>query len=287
MQGNDRKLARLFHPQTGRTVVLPLDHGVAEGMLSGIEELPRLLAMAAALPVQGLILNKGTLRTRLADVPLSVQAIVQLSGGTRHCQPPYARSLLCSTAEALRLGADMVAVQVNIANELEDRMLADLGAAVDEAHALGAPVFVSIAPRGERVVNEMDPTLINHCIRLGDELGADVTGVPYSGDARSFSRAVSASAVPVLVTGGPSKADFKSFTKMVDEAMRAGAAGTAIGRTLLAQPNPVDALRRIISIVHGPEVLEAADAALAAQAAAAQAEEQVEEQTAEQPQAEA
>ena len=85
---------------------------------------------------------------------------------------------------------------------------------VDEAHALGTPVFVSICPKGERVVNEMDPTLINHCIRLGDELGADVTGVPYSGDARSFSRAVAASSVPVLVTGGPTKADFKGFAGM-------------------------------------------------------------------------
>ena len=36
--------------------------------------------------------------------------------------------------------------------------------------------------------------------------GADVTGVPYSGDARSFSRAVAGSSAPVVVTGGPSRA---------------------------------------------------------------------------------
>ena len=273
MHGSDRKLARLFHPQTGRAVIAPLDHGVTEGMLSGLEELSRLLEMVGEFPVQGVVLNKGALRAHLQDVPLFSMAVAQLSGGTRHCQPPYARSLMCGAAEALRLGADMVAVQVNIANEMEDRMLADMGAVIDEAHGLGTPVVALIAPKGDRVVNEMDPSLINHCIRLGAELGADVTGVPYSGDARSFGRAVGASSCPVLVTGGPSRADFKSFAGMVADALAAGAAGTCIGRNVFQNPNPREAMRRIVEIVHGREVLEAAEAALAAHRAAMAAEE--------------
>ena len=262
MHGSDRKLARLFHPQTGKAVIAPLDHGVMEGMLTGLEDLPRLLDMVGSFPVQGIVLNKGAMRAHLMDVPVEVAAVVQLSGGTRHCLPAYARSLMCSTAEALRLGADMVAVQVNIANELEDRMLADMGAIVDEAHALGVPVLALIAPKGDRVVNEMDPSLINHCIRLGSELGADVTGVPYSGDARSFSRAVASSSARVLVTGGPSRADFRSFAAMVEAALGAGAAGTCIGRNVFQHPNPTEAMRRIVEIVHGREMLELADTAL-------------------------
>jgi class I fructose-bisphosphate aldolase len=273
MHGSDRKLARLFHPQSGKVVIAPLDHGVMEGMLTGLEELPRLLEMVGEFPVQGIMLNKGALRAHLPDLPLYTTAIAQLSGGTRHCLPPYARSLMCGTVEALRLGADMVAVQVNIANELEDRMLADLGAIVDEAHGLGVPVLALITPKGDRVVNEMDPSLINHCIRLGAELGADVTGVPYSGDARSFGRAVATSTSPVLVTGGPSRADFKSFASMVEAALAAGAAGTCIGRNVFQNPNPKEAMRRIVEITHGREVLEAAEAAIAAQRAALAAEE--------------
>ena len=262
MHGSDRKLARLFHPHTGKAVVAPLDHGVMEGMLTGLEELPRLLEMVSTFPVQGVVLNKGAMRAHVAAVSVDVCAVVQLSGGTRHCQPPYARSLMCSTVEALRLGADMVAVQVNIANEFEDRMLADMGAIVDEAHGLGVPVLALIAPKGERVVNEMDPSLINHCIRLGAELGADVTGVPYSGDARSFSRAVASSSSRVLVTGGPSRSDFKSFAAMVEAAMGCGASGTCIGRNVFQHPNPTEAMRRIVEIVHGREILELAEEAL-------------------------
>ena len=272
MHGSDRKLARLFHPQTGKTVIAPLDHGVMEGMLSGLEELSQLIELVGEFPVQGVVLNKGALRAHLGEVPLFAMAVGQLSGGTRHCLPPYARSLMCGAAEALRIGADMVAVQVNIANELEDRMLADMGAIVDEAHGLGVPVLALIAPKGERVVNENDPSLINHCIRLGAELGADITGVPYSGDARSFSRAVGASSVPVVVTGGPSKAEFKSFATMVGDALAAGAAGTCIGRNVFQHPTPREAMRRIVELVHGREELEAAEAALAASRAAQAAE---------------
>ena len=270
MHGSDRKLARLFHPQTGKTVIAPLDHGVMEGMLSGLEDLSQLIELVGEFPVQGVVLNKGALRAHLGEVPLFAKAVGQLSGGTRHCLPPYARSLMCGAAEALRIGADMVAVQVNIANELEDRMLADMGAIVDEAHGLGVPVLALIAPKGERVVNENDPSLINHCIRLGAELGADITGVPYSGDARSFSRAVAASSVPVVVTGGPSRAEFKNFASMVAEALAAGAAGTCIGRNVWQHPNPREALRRIVGLVHGTEVLEVAEAAVAAAKAAQQ-----------------
>jgi len=70
------------------------------------------------------------------------------------------------------------------------------------------------------------------------------------------------------VTGGPSRADFKRFATMLEEAMAAGAAGACIGRNVLAHPNPRDALRRVVEIVHGRPVLEAADAAMAAAQAA-------------------
>ena len=149
-----------------------------------------------------------------------------------------------------------------LAGPFSGMMLADMGAIVDEAHGLGVPVLALITPKGERVINETDPSLINHCIRLGAELGADVTGVPYSGDARSFGRAVAASSARVLVTGGPSRADFKSFATMVEAALGAGACGTCIGRNVFQHPNPVEAMRRIVEIVHGREVLELAEEAL-------------------------
>jgi len=253
MIGCARKVTRLFDPASGRAVLLPLDHGVGEGMLPGIEDIPGLLAMIREFPVQGVVLNKGPLRTCLAEVPAALQVAGQLSGGTRHAVPPYARSLVCSTHEAARLGADLVAVQVNIANDLEDRMLADLGLACDDAHNLGMPILAIIQPKGDRIVNEMDPSLICHCIRLGAELGADIVGVPYSGDAKSFARTCEAVSPPVLITGGPSRPDFASFLSMVGQALSAGAAGTCVGRNVLQQADPREALAQLVAVVHGEQ----------------------------------
>ncbi|MEF3695998.1 fructose-bisphosphate aldolase [Desulfolutivibrio sp.] len=250
MIGCARKVSRLFDPQSGRTVILPLDHGVGEGMLPGIENIPGLLAMIRDFSVQGVVLNKGPLRTCLSEVPPGLQVVGQLSGGTRHAVPPYARSLVCSTHEAVRLGADMVAVQVNMANDLEDRMLADLGLACDDAHGLGVPILAIIQPKGDRIVNEMDPSLICHCIRLGAELGADLVGVPYSGDAKSFARTCEAVSPPVLITGGPSRPDFTSFLAMVGQALEAGASGTCVGRNVLQQADPREALAKLVEAVH-------------------------------------
>lgn len=251
MTGIYRRLGRLFDPSSGRAVILPLDHGVGEGMLPGLEAISVLLGMLDGRNVQGVVLNKGPARVHGADLPLSVNVIVQLSGGTKHALPPYGRTVVCSVGEALRLGADAVSLQINVGNDLEERMLADFGAMCDEAHLAGLPVFAIIAPRGGHIVNEMDPSLISHCIRLGAELGADLIGVPYSGDSASFAEAVDASATPVLVTGGPGRGDFPRFLSAMDEALRCGAAGLCVGRNIFQNPDPGEALELLVDLVHG------------------------------------
>jgi DhnA family fructose-bisphosphate aldolase class Ia len=54
----------------------------------------------------------------------------------------------------------------------------------------------------------------------------------------------------VVVTGGPSRADFASFLAMVGQALEAGAAGTCVGRNVLQHPDPREALKRLAAVVH-------------------------------------
>lgn len=258
MTGIFRRLGRLFDPVSGRAVILPLDHGVGEGMLPGLEAVGRLLEMLDGRNVQGVVLNKGPARAYGTVIPLGASVIVQLSGGTKHALPPYGRTVVCSVGEALRMGADAVSLQINVGNDQEDRMLADFGAMADEAHQAGLPVLAIIAPRGGHIVNELDPSLISHCIRLGAELGADLTGVPYGGDPESFAEAVESSDAPVLVTGGPGRGDYARFLAAMDEALKCGAAGLCVGRNIFQHQDPGEALDQIIGLVHSPreEVLQ-------------------------------
>ncbi len=251
MIGCLRKMQRFFDPQSGRALVLALDHGVSYGMVKGIGDIPRLLQEACRSRLQGEVLHKGLVRAHGAGIPNGMNLVVQLSGGTRHGLPPYNRSIVCSVSEALRLGADAVAVQVNIGNDLEDRMLNDFGMVTDEAHQAGLPVLAVIYARGGQIVNEMDPSLITHCVRLGGELGADLVSVLYSGEPDSFAAAVAASPVPVLVAGGPSQPDLESFLKMMRTALDCGARGVLAGRNVFQHPAPLEALQGLVRTVHG------------------------------------
>jgi len=250
MEGCKRRVRRLFSARSDKTILLPLDHGVTEGLLKGLEDMKTLLRQLDPKLVQGVILHKGLARELGSFVDTRQNLIVHLSAGTRHGLPPYNRSLVCSIQEALRIGADAVSVHINIGNDLEDRMLSDLGMVVDEAHQLGIPVLAAVFARGGQIVNELDPTLVAHCIRLGAELGADIVIVPFSGETDSFARAIAACPVPVLIAGGPRGPGFENFLQMIKQVMDTGAKGVSIGRNIFQHPEPIKALEMIAEIVH-------------------------------------
>jgi class I fructose-bisphosphate aldolase len=226
---------------------------VSEGGLQGIEDIGEIISGLDSRMVQGVVLHRGMAQAYLGRISPDLRLIVHLSAGTRHGLPPYVKSLVCSVTDALRCGADAVSVHVNIGNDFEDRMLADFGLVVEEAHQLGLPVLAMIYARGGQIVNELDPALVSHCIRLGAEIGADLVKVPYSGDPVSFARAVAASPVPVVIAGGPRQTDFKSFLRQMGEALETGAGGVSIGRNIFQQPDAQKALQAVFELVHGGE----------------------------------
>ncbi len=250
MTGSTRKQQRFFNTESGRAVILALDHGVNSGMTPGVRNTRELLAMAAGPAPQGVVLHKGMVRAYGDQVPLACNLVVQLSGGTRHGLPVYSESIVCSVPEALRLGADCVAVHMNIGNDLEDRMLTDFGMITDEAHQAGLPVLAVIYARGGQIVNELDPSLIAHCIRLGGELGADIVSAPFSGESKSFALAVESCPAPVLVAGGPSQPAFKGFLSMMQTALDCGAKGVLAGRNIFERPDPNKAMQALLEMVH-------------------------------------
>lgn len=251
MIGVMRGLKRFFATPDKRAFLLTLDHGASDGHLPGLMHLPALLTAAGERAVQGVVLNKGMARAYGAKIHPGLQVVVQLSAGTKHGLPTYLKTLVCSVEEALRVGADSVCVHVNIGNDQEDRMLADFGSVCDEAHQLGLPVMAVIYPRGGQIVNERDPSLIAHAIRVGGELGADMVCTPFSMDPRSYMDAVEACPAPVLVAGGPARGDYEQFLKELNLALQCGAAGACVGRNIFQHPDPVLALEMALTVVHG------------------------------------
>ena len=83
-------------------------------------------------------------------------------------------------------------------------------------------------------------------------MGADVvkTAFPTNGTADDMKSIVDAVFVPVIVLGGAAMGDDAGLFKMVEDAMKAGAAGIAIGRNVWQHSNPAAVARSLHAIVH-------------------------------------
>lgn len=255
MNGTNRRMKRLFDKESGNSLILALDHGANEGMIEGLGAIPSILEALQASEVQGVILNKGLAKHYGSLVPPDVNLIIQLNAGTRHGSPTYNKNIVCSISEALRLGADAVSLHVNIGNELEDRMLIDLGEITDEAHQLGIPVLATVLARGSQIVNEHDSTLVAHCIRIGAELGPDIVAVPYPNNGDAFGKAVAASPVPVLVTGGPLGQTVEGALNNILGGLESGCRGCCIGRNIFQTENPIESMERFAQIAHKKPII--------------------------------
>jgi len=186
MVGKLIRLERIMNRETGRTVIVPMDHGVTVGPIEGLIDMKTTVNQVATGGANAIVIHKGLVegghRRRGKDVGL----IIHLSGSTSLSPFPNAKTLVCTVEEAIKLGADALSIHVNVGNGTEREMLADLGWVAREARDWGMPLLAMMYPRGERIKDEYDPKVIAHVARLGAELVADIIKVSYTGSVESF-----------------------------------------------------------------------------------------------------
>ncbi len=250
MIGKLIRMERIMNRETGRTVIVPMDHGVSVGPIDGLIDMKTMVNQVAAGGANTIVIHKGLVegghRSRGKDVGL----IIHLSASTALSPFPNAKTLVCTVTEALKLGADAVSVHVNIGNGMEKEMLADLGQVSREAKEWGMPLLVMVYPRGERIKDEYDVGAIKHVARLGAELGADIVKVSYTGSMESFREVVLGCPVPVVIAGGPKMDSERDILEMVKGAIEAGGAGVSIGRNIFQHRDPSRMVGAISLIVH-------------------------------------
>ncbi len=250
MIGKEIRLERIINRNTGKTVIVPMDHGISSGPIAGITNMKKAMAQMADGGANAVVVHKGVVAHGHRKSGPDMGLIVHLSASTSLSPEPNAKTLVCTVEEAIRLGADGVSVHVNIGNGREKEMLADLGRVAEKAFYWGIPLLVMIYPRGERIKNEYDPEAIKHAARLGAELGADMVKVSYTGDPDSFREVVKGCDVPVIIAGGPKMESDRAVLAMVKDAMEAGASGISIGRNVFQHSNPTRMVAALSMIVH-------------------------------------
>jgi class I fructose-bisphosphate aldolase len=248
--GKAIRLERILNRDTHRTIIVPMDHGVTVGPIYGLVDLKGSVNSVAEGGANAVLMHKGLPRATHRGYGKDIGLIIHLSASTALSPTPNAKCLVGTIEDGLRLGADAVSVQVNLGDETEAAMLADLGRVTSRAADWGMPVLAMMYARGPKVADSYAPDIVCHCARVGAELGADMVKVNYTGDMESFARVVEAACVPVVIAGGPKLDDDAALVQMVHDACLAGASGLSIGRNVFQHKNPARLVKTLAKVVH-------------------------------------
>jgi predicted phospho-2-dehydro-3-deoxyheptonate aldolase len=258
MIGKQIRLERIIDRNSGKTVIVPMDHGVTVGPIAGLEDMRKTVSGIVAGGANAILMHKGIVgaghRGRGKDIGL----IVHLSGGTAMSPDPNAKELVCSVEEALQLGADAVSIHINLGAETDRDMLRQLGEVSRKCFTWQIPLVAMMYTRGPKIKNEYDVNNVKHAARVGAELGADIVKVVYTGSVESFAQVVQGCPVPVVIAGGEKMGSDKDIFKMVEAALKAGAAGISIGRNAFQHEKPEVMVKALSKMVHKNATVEEA-----------------------------
>lgn len=252
--GKQRRLQRIFRDD-GRTVIIPMDHGVTLGPVAGLENMQGTVDGLARGGVDAIVIHKG-IATNIDTRRLGL--IIHVNGSTELSPDPNRKLQVCTVDEAVKLGADGVSIHINVGAVTEAEMLLDLGSASAACEDYGIPLLAMMYPRGPKIANSNDVTVVKHVARLGAELGADIVKTNYTGSVDSFQTVVKGCPVPVVIAGGPKANTEAEVLEMVHGSVQAGGVGVSLGRNVFQHKDPEAMSRAVVAIVHkGTSVEEA------------------------------
>lgn len=254
MVGKQIRLERIMNRNSGKTVIVPMDHGITVGPIGGLIDIKKSVDAVADGGANAVILHKGVVaaghRGGKKNGTRDVGLIIHLSASTALSPDPNAKVLVCTVEEAIRLGADAVSIHVNIGSDDEKSMLKDLGYTAKKAQDWGMPLVAMMYTRGTKIKNEYDQGVVKHAARIGAELGADIIKVVYTGSAESFAEVVEGCFVPVVIAGGQKMETDRQVLEMVYGSLQAGGAGVSIGRNAFQHRRPEYIVGTISNMVH-------------------------------------
>jgi len=240
--GMQHRLARIFRPEDGRTVMLAIDHGYFQGPTSGLERID--LDVLPLVPhADALMVTRGVLRS---VVPPAMQQgiVVRASGGPSILKELSNEEIAIDIDDAARLGAAGMAVQVFIGGEFETQSVHNMTRLVDAGLRSGIPVL-GVTAVGRELVR--DARYLGLATRIIAELGAQVVKTYFCDE--GFERVVAGCPVPIIMAGGKKLPELEALT-MARRAIDAGAAGVDMGRNIFQSDAPIAMIQAVSAVVH-------------------------------------
>jgi len=240
--GMQNRLARIFFPPSGRTVMLAIDHGYFQGPTTGLERVD--VDIVPLVPfADALMLTRGMLRS---SIPPSAPrgTVLRASGGPSILKELSNEQIAVDVEDAIRLNVAAMAVQVFIGGEFETQSIHNLTRLVDVGNRYGIPVL-GVTAVGKNMTR--DARYFRLACRICAELGAHFVKTYYV--AEDFETVTASCPVPVVMAGGKKLPELDALT-MAYRAVQEGAAGVDMGRNIFQSDAPEAMIQAVRKVVH-------------------------------------
>ncbi len=240
--GMKNRLARIFRPETGRTVMLAIDHGYFQGPVTGLERVD-LNIVPIAQHADALMLTRGILRS---TIPVTHRGgiVMRASGGPSILKDLSNERVAVDMEDAARMNVHSVAVQVFVGGDYETQSIQNLTKLVDGGYRYGIPVL-GVTAVGKELTR--DARYLGLATRICAELGAQAVKTYYCHD--GFERVTAGCPVPVVMAGGKKLPELEAL-EMAYRAVREGAAGVDMGRNIFQSESPAAMIQAVAKVVH-------------------------------------
>ncbi|MFL6798493.1 MAG: 3-hydroxy-5-phosphonooxypentane-2,4-dione thiolase [Xanthobacteraceae bacterium] len=240
--GMKNRLARVFAPTSGRTVMLAIDHGYFQGPTTGLERID--LSIVPLLPFcDALFCTRGILRS-VIPAQSSKPMVLRASGGPSILKELSDEQIAMDMEDAVRLNAAGVGIQVFVGGEHETRSIHNMTRLVDAGLRCGVPVM-GVTAVGTNMVR--DAKYLRLACRIIAELGAQYVKTYYVAD--GFETVTASCPVPVVMAGGKKLPERDALT-MAYNAVQQGAAGVDMGRNIFQSEAPKAMMSAVHAVVH-------------------------------------
>lgn len=248
--GMKNRLSRIFNPQSGRTVMLAIDHGYFQGPTTGLERID--LSILPLVPyADTLMLTRGILRS-IVPPSMSKSIVLRVSGGTSILKELSNEQIAVDIEESIRLNVCAMAVQVFIGGEFEKESIINMTKMVDIGTRYGIPTLAVTAVGTDMA---RDARYFRLATRICAELGAHYVKTYYIDD--GFETVTASCPVPIVMAGGKKMPEPDALA-MAYNAVQQGASGVDMGRNIFQSEDPVAMIQAVKLVVHDNETPEKA-----------------------------
>lgn len=242
--GKRKRLSRILS-QCGGSIIVPIDDLLIFGPKGHLADYDKKIPLLKNTPINAIMGFPGVFK-QFYQYLCGYPWIMNLTISTINQEHTY-KKLAFTVDQAIRAGADAVAIHVNMTSPQEAEMISNLGSIAIDCDKYGIPLMGIMYARkpgfhGDdnyeqlKSSNEEEySSLVAHCCRVAVEMGVDVIKTNYTGSPASFSTVIKAAGgIPVVVAGGNIIEETDALS-IAEGAITAGAAGVCFGRNTFAR----------------------------------------------------